>query len=45
MLHGVALVDENAKVDWKAKDGRWWFGLYSNSTDHVKNRATVKSRS
>ena len=21
VLHGVALVDENAKVDWKAKDG------------------------
>ena len=24
VLHGVALVDEGSKVDWGAKDGRWW---------------------
>ena len=42
VMHGVALIDKGHPVDWKSKDGRWWLGLYSNSTDHVKNRATGK---
>ena len=42
ILHGVDRVDPHKKPDWKAKDGRWWLGLYSNSTDHFKNRATGK---
>lgn len=40
VMHGVDRVDPDKTPDWKAKDGRWWLGLYSNSTDHVANRAT-----
>jgi hypothetical protein len=40
ILHGVATVDPSAKVDWTSKSGRWWLGLYSNSTDITKERAT-----
>ena len=40
VLHGVATVDPGAAVDWTSKNGRWWLGLYSNSTDVVKDRAT-----
>ena len=39
VLHGVGTVDPKSEVDWKSKSGRWWLGLYSNSTDEVKNRA------
>ena len=39
VLHGVATVDPGSEVDWKSKSGRWWLGLYSNSTDEVKNRS------
>lgn len=42
VMHGVARVDPDKKPDWTKKDGRWWLGLYSNSTDHVENRATGK---
>ena len=37
--HGVSLVDSQGTPDWKARDGRWWMGLYSNSSDMVTNRA------
>tara|TARA_Y100000588_G_scaffold395323_2_gene523408 strand:- start:18279 stop:19127 length:849 start_codon:yes stop_codon:yes gene_type:complete len=37
--HGVSVVDPNKKPDWKAKDGRWWMGLYSNSSDLAETRA------
>ena len=34
-------VDWNSGGDWKSKEGgRWRMGLYSNSSDMVKNRAT-----
>ncbi len=42
VMHGVDRIDPHKKPDWGKKDGRWWLGLYSNSTDHVKNRATGK---
>ena len=42
VMHGVGRVDPHKHPDWKAKDGRWWLGLYSNSTDNVINRATGK---
>lgn len=42
IFHGVALVDSHKKPDWIKKDGRWWLGLYSNSTDHVEKRATSR---
>ena len=42
--HGVDLIDPLKEVDWKSKKGRWWLGLYSNSSDMVKKRATgIKS--
>jgi len=42
VMHGVDTVDPDKKADWLANDGRWWLGLYSNSTDMVSNRATGK---
>ena len=43
VMHGVEVVDPDKKPDWKAKDGRWWMGLYSNSSDTVKRRAIGKA--
>lgn len=40
VMHGVDRIGPHKKPDWTAKDGRWWLGLYSNSTDYVKDRAT-----
>lgn len=40
VMHGVAEIDPNQNQDWAQKNGRWWLGLYSNSTDYVQNRAT-----
>ncbi len=40
VMHGVARIDPHMHPDWTAKDGRWWLGLYSNSTDHAEKRAT-----
>ena len=40
VMHGVDTIDPEKKPDWSAKDGRWWLGLYSNSTDMVSKRAT-----
>lgn len=37
--HGVSLVDPNGTPDWTARDGRWWMGLYSNSSDLAETRA------
>ena len=41
--HGVDPVDIDKTPDWSAKDGRWFLGLYSNSSDEVKNRHTAHS--
>jgi hypothetical protein len=42
--HGVSQIDSyfNGKIDWNGPSGRWFLGLYSNDSDHVKNRITVK---
>lgn len=40
VLHGVDRIDPGREADWNSKDGRWWLGLYSNSSDMVQNRAT-----
>ena len=42
VMHGVDRIDPEKKPDWSTKDGRWWLGLYSNSTDMVSKRATGK---
>lgn len=43
VMHGVDRVDPHKVPDWNSKDGRWWLGLYSNSTDHLGSRATGKA--
>ena len=42
--HGVSKIDPNftGEIDWNGPSGRWFLGLYSNDSDHVKNRITVK---
>ena len=40
VMHGVDTIDPEKKPNWSSKDGRWWLGLYSNSTDMVSKRAT-----
>lgn len=40
VMHGVDLVDPGKPTDWASMEGRWWMGLYSNSSDHVKERVT-----
>lgn len=42
VLHGVDRIDPGKEADWNKKDGRWWLGLYSNSSDMVGSRATGK---
>lgn len=37
--HGVSLIDPSGTPDWKARDGRWWMGLYSSSSDMAETRA------
>ncbi|MDA2932851.1 hypothetical protein MYX82_00755 [Acidobacteria bacterium AH-259-D05] len=38
VVHGVELVDEHKMVDWTSVEGRWFLGLYSNDSDHVKDK-------
>lgn len=40
ILHGVATIDEGTSINWKNSAGRWWFGPFSNATDHVAGRHT-----
>ena len=39
VMHGVDIIDPDQKPNWLTKDGRWWLGLYSNSSDMVLKRA------
>ena len=39
VMHGVDTIDPDQKPNWLTKDGRWWLGLYSNSSDMVSKRA------
>ncbi len=44
--HGVYPIDENSmekKYDWYSGVGRWWMGLFTNDSNLIKNRKTVKS--
>ena len=41
VYHGVAPVNKHKDPDWSnINDGRWFLGLYSNSSDLQKNRVT-----
>ena len=43
VMHGVERIDPEGQPNWESRDGRWWLGLYSNSTDTGKERATGKA--
>lgn len=38
IVHGVAPVDPGRPIDWESSEGRWFLGLYSNDSDHVKDK-------
>jgi len=40
--HGVVAVDPEEDLVWEDFKGRWFLGLYSNDSNHVKNRSTAK---
>ena len=42
VVHGVVSVDPSEPVDWPSFKGRWFLGLYSNDSNHVKNRNTTQ---
>jgi len=41
MVHGVSAVDIHKPLDWSSIEGRWFVGLYSNDSNHIKKRMTV----
>ena len=41
MVHGVTAVDADKPLEWKSREGRWFLGLYSNDSNHIKKRTTV----
>lgn len=38
ILHGVETIDAGTPLDWSSPAGRWWFGPFSNSSNHVEKR-------
>jgi hypothetical protein len=40
--HGIETINQGAEIDWTSGDGRWFMGLYSNASDHMKNRHTCQ---
>ena len=42
IVHGVDVVDNHKKIDWKSYMGRWFVGVFVCDSDHVKNRITAK---
>jgi hypothetical protein len=41
IVHGVAPVNRNKDPKWKdVNDGRWFYSLYTNESDEIKNRHT-----
>ena len=40
--HGIETINKGATIDWNFDDGRWFMGLYSNASDHMKNRHTCQ---
>jgi len=45
IVHGVDKIDPMFDLDWSLEKGRWFLGMYSNESDHVKNRVTAKDLS
>jgi hypothetical protein len=45
IVHGVDKIDPMFNLDWSLEKGRWFLGMYSNESDHVKNRVTAKDLS
>lgn len=43
VLHGVSQIDYGKKIDYNSPKGRWFLGLYSNDSDHLKKRKTQHS--
>ena len=41
VVHGVDAVDPQEPLDWNSSKGRWFLGLYSNDSNHVKKRSTT----
>jgi hypothetical protein len=41
LVHGVSPVDVHKPLDWSSIEGRWFLGLYSNDSNHIKKRTTV----
>lgn len=41
VYHGVEMIDPDDDLDWSPDCGRWFLGLYSVDSDHVKDRTTV----
>ena len=42
LIHGVDPVNINSEPNINKTDGRWFLGLYSNDSDHKKDRHTAK---
>lgn len=40
IIHGVAPVNVNSEPTESINDGRWFYSLYTNQSDEVKNRHT-----
>jgi len=40
VIHGVEKIDPHKKREWSESAGRWFMGLYSNTSDEVKDRHT-----
>lgn len=44
IAHGVRPVDPDREIEWQTpaggKAGRWWIGMFSNFSDHMKDRPT-----
>lgn len=41
IVHGVDVVNNKDKLDWKSYRGRWFIGMFVNDSDHVKDRITA----
>lgn len=41
IVHGVTSVDAHKSLNWSSNEGRWFLGLYSNDSNHIKKRKTV----
>ena len=44
VLHGVATIDSEVKLNYNSPRGRWFVGLCSEDTDVVKKRKTTNPK-